>query len=107
MKRARMVVAFILVFALISAVSLTAYAIGMQVKINHHPFFREAPDESSTIWGQFNPLDIFDAVSGSYDSSNRLWYGGYADPTSNPYPVCGNRLGYSIADSFELYSIGP
>ena len=44
------------VFALISAISITAYAIDMQVKYDHHPFFKEAPDESSTAWGQFGAL---------------------------------------------------
>ena len=106
LKTTRMIVAFVLVFALISAISITAYAIDMQVKAAHHPRFREAPDESSTAWAQFEPLDILRVQYGSYDSYNRLWYGGYPDPNSNPYSVCGHRFGYSIADSFEVYSVG-
>lgn len=106
LKRTRMIVAFVLVFALISAISITAYAIDMQVKYDHHPFFKEAPDESSTAWGQFNPFDILRVQSGTYDSNNWLWFGGYPDPNSNPYSVCGHRFGYSIASSFEVYSVG-
>ena len=88
----------------VAAMSVTAYAI--QMKSKGYPRFRDAPSTSGTILAQFNPGDLFQVQSGTYDSSGNLWYKGYPDETSNPYTVCGWRLGYSIASSFDVYNDG-
>ena len=104
MKKFRRIATFILCFVVIAAMSVTAYAI--QMKAKGSPRFRDAPSTSGTILAQFDPGDLFQVQSGTYDSSGDLWYKGYPDETSNPYSVCGWRLGYSIASSFDVYNDG-
>lgn len=106
MKKAKSIIAYVLAIMLIATMTITAYAIVMRVQAGKYPIFREAPDESSTGLGQFNPGDIFQVQGGTYDSLGQCWYGGYPDPTSNPYTVCGHRYGYSIASAFDVYNEG-